>query len=325
MEPTARLPRPPDWPPERPPDRPIILLLDEDTESGWIQPFAGGRLWSNQPFGVGAARAPRPPLPTDTSAARTAWSVIYDGPGLVDGGLYRLQSFLSTRGERRVDFEDGESFFIDAAGGLVRRLGSGPANARSLERALGAPMALALALRGIHLLHASAVARRSADGGLSGAVAFTAQSGAGKSTLAAAALQNAEAGRATLARIADDQLPVRLASPLGALPHFPQLKLPPPAGYPGTAPVRLAFERLVEIEHSAEVGAIEIERLSPAAACLALARATVAAKLFDPDLLQRHFEACATGGRELPVHRLRFPTGLEHLPAVLAAVAELGD
>ena len=322
MEPADRLPRPPD----RPPDRPIILLLEDDTEVGWLQPFAGGQLWSEQPVGVGAARAPRPPVRTDISAARTDWSVIYDGPGWVDGGLYRLQSFLSERGERRVDFEDGESFLVDAAGGQVRRLGGGPANARSEERALGAPMALALALRGVHLLHASAVARRSADGGLSGAVAFTALSGAGKSTLAAATVPiagGAGAGGDTLERIADDQLPVRLGSRPETLPHFPQLKLPPASGYPAAAAARLAFARLVEIEHSAEVGAIEIARLSPAAACLALARATVAAKLFDPDLLQRHFEACAAAAQELPVHRLRFPTGLEHLPAVLAAVANL--
>ncbi len=319
MEPTARLPRPPDWPGDR--DRPIVLLLDDATDSGWMQPFAGGRLWSGQPIGLGAVRAPRPPLASATSPAPAAWSVIYDGPGLVDGGLYRLRSFLSAEGERRVDFEDGESFLIGAAGDLVERRGSGPANARSAERALGAPMALALALRGVHLLHASAVARLSADGVPGSAIAFTAVSGAGKSTLAAAAMPTAGAGRDTFVRIADDQLPVRLGSQPETLPHFPQLKLPPTAGYPATAPFRLAFERLVEIEHAADVRAIAIERLSPAAACLALARATVAAKLFDPDLLQRHFEACAAAGRELPVHRLRFPTGLEHLPAVLAAIS----
>ncbi len=318
MQPSAPPPHPPDAP-----DRPIVLRLDEDAkQAGWIQPFAGGRLWSGQPIGVGAVRAPRPPI-RSAAAAQAAWSVIYDGPGLVDGGLYRLRSFLSAEGERRVDFADGESFLVDPAGGFIERRSSGPATARSLERALGAPMALALALRGVHLLHASAVARLSADGVPGNAIAFTATSGAGKSTLAAAAGPRARAGGGTLVRIADDQLPVRLGSQPEALPHFPQLKLPPTAGYPATAPVRLAFERLVEIEHSTEVRAIAIERLSPAAACLALARATVAAKLFDPDLLQRHFDACAAAGKELPVHRLVFPTGLEHLPAVLAAIAEL--
>ncbi len=321
MESSASPPQPPD-----PSDRPILLLLDEDpAKAGWIQPFAGGRLWSERPLAEEAVRALRPSGRTAATAAPAAWSVIYDGPGLVDGGLYRLRSLLSSRGERRVDFEDGESFLVDAAGGLVQRHGSGPANARSEERALGAPMALALALRGIHLLHASAVARLSANGELGGAIAFTAMSGAGKSTLAAATLRRPPSGRDTLVRIADDQLPVRLEALPGALPHFPQLKLPLTAAYPETAPARLAFERLVEIEHTPALRALEIERLSPAAACLALARATVAAKLFDSELLQRHFEACATAGHALAVHRLRFPTGLEHLPAVLAAVAELQD
>jgi hypothetical protein len=87
----------------------------------------------------------------------------------------------------------------------------------------------------------------------------------------------------------------------------------------------LPLQRLVEIEHSSDLRAVEIARLGPTAACLALARATVAAKLFDPVLLQRHFELCAAAGRELPVHRLRYPSGLEHLPEVLAAIAELRE
>ncbi len=306
--------------------RPIVLLLGDDrAEVGWIQPLAGGELWTERPLAAGARPATRPAAASEAlsasavaaAAAADVWSVTYDGPGLVDGGLHSIRSALSARGLRRVDFEDGESFLVEARGDIIVRQGSGAAGALALERALGAPLALALALRDIHLLHASALLRRNATGTSGGAVAFTANSGAGKSTLAAAA--------ASWMRIADDQLAVRLDPPVCALAHFPQLKLPETAGYPeGAAPV-LPLERLVEIEHSPDFRTVEIARLSPSAACLALARATVAAKLFDPILLQRHFELCAAAGRELPVHRLRFPTGLEHLPEVLAAIAELQE
>jgi hypothetical protein len=308
---------PPTVPLERLP--PIRLLLDAHSgASGWLQLFAGGELWTASPVGAGARRAPRPQIAEAAVAPPATWSPIYDGPGLVDGGLHRLRSFLSSRGERRVDFADGESFRVDAEGGVVRRVGAGPAGARSLERALGAPLALALAVRGLHLLHASAIARRSATGSPDGAVAFTATSGAGKSTLAAAA---GRPGDLRWLRIADDQLPVRLAPPVAALAHFPQLKLAPDEAYPASAPRALPLLHLCEIEHSPDFRSIELERLDPASACLALVRATVAAKLFDPALLQRHFEACAAAGRELPVHRLRFPSGLAHLPEVLAAIA----
>lgn len=309
--------------------RPIVLLLEDDdaNASGYLQPLAGGELWTARPIAPGAA-----PAPCATQWLRSAggppisdpeWSVIYDGPGLVDGALRTIRASLSTQGERRVDFEDGESFFLDAHGEVVRRRGSDPVTTRSLERALGAPLALAFAIRGVHLLHASAVTRRDAAGESAGAIAFTAESGAGKSTLAAAALPDSPPEVAGFVRIADDMLPVRLERPARALPHFPQLKLADAEVYPATAPPALRLEHLFEIDHSSDVDAIEIERLTPAAACLAIARATVAAKLFDPALLRRHFELCAAAGEELPVHRLRYPSGRERLPEVLAAIARV--
>jgi len=303
--------------------RPIVLLLDDAEESGFVQPLAGGALWSARPIGRGAMPAPRAPIAGEFPVPDLEWSVIYDGPGLVDGALRTIRAALSSRGDRRVDFEDGECYFVDARGEVVRRRGSAPADARALERALGAPLALALALRGVHLLHASALARRAASGEWGGVIAFTAASGAGKSTLAAAARRRLPAGAVELVRIADDLLPVGLDRPLRALPQFPQLKLTQDEAYPTSAPAALHLEGLVEIEHSPDIRALEIERLTPAAACLALSRATVAAKLFDPALLRHHFALCAAASEELAVHRLRFPSGLDRLTEVLEAIAEL--
>jgi hypothetical protein len=308
--------------------RPIALLLEDDDagEPGYLQPLAGGELWTRHPLFAGATAAP-PPYPSlrfgaPATASEGAWSVIYDGPGLVDGTLSTIRSALSTAGERRVDFADRESFHLDARGEVLRRRGPGPADARSQERALGAPLALALAMRGVHLLHASAVGVRAGDFGHRGVVALTAQSGAGKSTLAAAAERHPALG---WRRVADDILPVRLDPPARALPHFPQLKLAEHEAYNSTERSELKLDHLVEIEHAPQVTAIELERLPPAEACLALARATVAAKLFDPALLRQHFELCAAAGQTLPVHRLRYPTGLDRLPEVLAALEKLGS
>lgn len=299
----------------------VLMLADGGSADGWIQPFAGGQIWTEQPLAAGARRARRPVFDSGDLAPQGDWSLSYDGPGLVDGGLHPLRADLSAGGERRVSFADGEEFLVDAQGVLVRRLGPGVADARSLERALGAPTALALAVSGIYLLHASA-AMRTGEGGGSGAVtAFTANSGAGKSTLAAATC----AGASGWLRVADDQLPVELTPSASALPHFPQLKLAPGESYPASAVARLPLAQLVEIEHSRDYREFELERLDPAAGCLTLVRATVAAKLFDQNLLAAHFESCAAASQRLPIFRLRFPTGLAHLPEVLAAVGAAAE
>ena len=67
--------------------RPIVLLLEDDdaNASGYLQPLAGGELWTARPLAAAAAPAPRatqwlrsgggPPV------SDPEWTVIYDGPG----------------------------------------------------------------------------------------------------------------------------------------------------------------------------------------------------------------------------------------------------
>src|SRR5690606_21772546 len=108
-------------------------------------------------------------------------------------------------------------FAVDAAGQAVTctvRAEGAPLDA-VIQAATGAPLMLALALRGTWSLHASAAL---IHGKLA---AFAADSGTGKSTLART-LDEMGARRA-----ADDILPVTLDEGQGhAWPHFPQLKLP---------------------------------------------------------------------------------------------------
>lgn len=301
---------------------PIVLdLAGSGAGAGWIQPFAGGSLWSPEPCAPGARPAPRR-LCAPLEERHWDWREIYDGPGLIDGGLHRIRSLAEEGGRRLVTFEDGERFLVAPDGRWIRSSGGGD-RSRTRERALGPPLALALALRGTHLLHASAVLRRGIGWDQAGVIAFTAASGRGKSTLAAAAGRLAISSSLGFSRIADDQLPVRLeAAPL-ALPHFPQLKLDESEQYPAGAPNRLRLERVIEIEHGEGIPAVEVEALKPVEASLALARATVAARLFDADLLRRHLDGATLAARSLPVHRLRYPSGREHLASVLAAVRDL--
>ena len=169
------------------------------------------------------------------------------------------------------------------------------------EMALGPCLLLALALRGTFCLHASAVR------GAGGAVAFLGSSGSGKSTLAAGLERSAEA--ADWSRLSDDLLPVRLdESGPCVLPHFPQLKLPaleqPSRGLPET----IELAAIYVLNGGAEPGrGIESRVLSPRAAVAALARHTVAARLFAPELLARHFSFSAELVSRVPVRSLSYP------------------
>jgi hypothetical protein len=291
-------------------DAPALALdLDPgEAGAGFRGRLAGLDLWSSRPLG-GARPAPRrPPLPALGRAERALAR-----PEAIDSAAEGAPASVarSAGGERTVAWPDGERFAVAADGSAVVRVGGARGSGeRTLERALGVPVALALALRGRFLLHASAVER----GGR--ALALTADAGGGKSTLAAAAARGPG-----WRRIADDQLPVILGAAPAALPHFPQLQLAPEESYPEPAPPELPLAAVVLLARGAGAEPIGIERLEPTAAALALARATVAARAFDGELLDRHFAACAAGAAALAVVRLRYPSGVDRLGEVLAALA----
>ncbi|MBP9146880.1 MAG: hypothetical protein KBI44_20585, partial [Thermoanaerobaculia bacterium] len=141
------------------PAQTIVLHLDRESAShGFEQRLAGENVWSDLPLTHDAAPAElgrrlRPPR--DQS-----FSPIYDGPGLLAGGVERIRSERGDAGGYRVTHEDGECFLVEAGGGTIRRLSTAtePFAFTHITRALGAPLALALALRDIYLLHASAIA-----------------------------------------------------------------------------------------------------------------------------------------------------------------------
>jgi len=191
-----------------------------------------------------------------------------------------------------------------------------------VQTALGPALILALALRDTWCLHASCV---SFEGR---AVAFVGESGDGKSTLAAYLGQEGGTG---WQREADDIVPVVLDGvDMGALPRFPQLKLPPGAqpgaGSPEQLPLaaiyRLAPERAPGHAGSGGTpGAVVVRRLTASQATLALVRHSVATRLFDQVLLSKHLAFCAKATARVPVRDLVYPHDFASLPRVREAIA----
>ena len=290
----------------------IVLRLDRETVAGHRQRLAGEEIWSDRPL-VAGARPAAPPEESGPPFDEAGATLLFAGLAADGGALRRVVARIDRTGTRAVDYEDGERFRIAAGGGAITRERTPEREhpALTLERALGAPLALALAAGGVHLLHACAIELGR------GAVALTADSGVGKSTFAAAA------GLAGVRRLADDLLPVRLTPTPVALPRFPQLKLPAEDQYPAAGPETLPLVAVVELVREGAGGPVAVERLGPPAATLLLAGATVAARLFDPELLAAHFAACAASAPALVALRLRYPTGPERLPECLERLREV--
>jgi hypothetical protein len=168
---------------------------------------------------------------------------------------------------------------------------------------LGPPLMLALAVRDIWCLHASAIEY---DDNL---IAFLGESGTGKSTLVAYL-----ARQTGFRQVSDDILPVtRENNQLYALPHFPQLKIPidrqPGFVFPGKMPLHVIY-------FLDEQPSFSIQGLSPAYAALVMAGHTVAASLFDRQLLSRHFNFCSRVVSDIHLRRLAYTRTQPELPIV---------
>jgi hypothetical protein len=200
---------------------------------------------------------------------------------------------------------------------------------------LGQALSFALVKCGLEPLHSTAIA---ADGE---AVAFLGSSGFGKSTLAACFLA---AGHSL---ITDDLLILQPgAGGMEAFPGPPRIKLFPEAarrflGSVSGVPMNSLTDKLVlPLESQARLSAlplraiyaiapphntgdapdIRIEALSPREAFVALAGNTFNSLLADPDRLRRQVGETTRLLSAVPVKRLSYPRGLEHLPSVREAV-----
>ena len=240
--------------------------------------------------------------------------------GWVGGEQREVESWFAPPGTL-LKVAGGSSFYIAPGGRAIVRVegtketlpgGSElPARLRALDREIlvGPALVLALALRGVWCLHASAVTW----GGHS--IAFLGESGQGKSTLAACL---ADAGRPDWRLVADDILPVTSSTGVDAWPHFPQLKLSMQAQPGPDLPEHLPLDRICVLVNAGKDKNPDLQSLAPGQAVQMLVRHTAGTRLFDPALLGNHLAFCGRVARQIPFHRLVYP----HRKDALAQVQE---
>lgn len=180
------------------------------------------------------------------------------------------------------------------------------------EALLGPAFALALARRGVFLLHASAVVLQGR-----GVIGFLGESGAGKSTLARLLTEAGEG----VALAADDLLAVEGTT---ALPCFPQLKLDA-AAMAAIADLepRYPLLGLYELASAPQNAAAGTEALPAVSAAALLIRHTIAGRLFASDLLAAQLDFAARVAGHVPVRRLRVPRRLDIGGEVLPLLNQL--
>jgi ABC-type glutathione transport system ATPase component len=165
---------------------------------------------------------------------------------------------------------------------------------------------LALALRGVWSLHASAVMYKE------NVIVFLGESGQGKSTLAAYLSQNID-----WRLVADDILPTQMdLNTVNVLPHFPQLKLPINAQPGVDLPERLPLKTICVLTQ-AEVNQMpELQKISTAQTVQALLGHIAGTRMFNAELLASHLEFSTQVAKQIPAYRLIHPHRRDTLPLV---------
>lgn len=284
--------------------------VDPVTPVAPVYTVAGNTVLSDRPIpALEALRSGGPPGITIRRRGRRSLMTlpphateVFHGEARVGARSCRVRS-LAAPGVDLLEISGAGAFAIDAAGIEVDPE-PGAGEAAVDEALLGPALALALARRGIFLLHASAVVVKG------GIVGFLGESGAGKSTLARLL---ADEG---LALAADDLLAV--GPGMSALPHYPQLKLDPAAmtAIAGLAPSHPLLALCV-LEPAAPGATVGGGILPPAGAAAHLLRHTIAGSLFAGDLLAEHLDFAAAAAGRVPLRRLTVPRRLDVGPQVL--------
>lgn len=265
-----------------------------------VYTVAAQALASDRPIpALDALRSDREPdftIRRGPAAIPAGASTVFDGPGRVGTRCCRVRS-LAAPGRDFLAISGAGAFAI-GRDGIEVDPEPGAGEAAVDEALLGPALALALARRGVFVLHASAVATDE------GVIGFLGESGAGKSTLARLLVQEG------LALAADDLLAIGPGA--AALPHFPQLKLDPAAmtALAGLAPSHPILALCI-LEPAPPATGVEGEALAPGSAAAHLLRHTIAGSLFAADLLTEHLGFAADLAGRAPVRRLAVPRRLD--------------
>lgn len=239
---------------------------------------------------------------------------IYEGPGWIGG---KTRQFVLTQGKNgyHLTIEGFGRFYTSKDGSIIYSLKdvNQLSIASKIEAILGPAMILALALQGAWCLHASAAVFQDQ------AIALLGESGRGKSTLAWYLSSDDSPG---WQRTNDDVLPVsQLPDGVFTLPHFPQLKLPRDDQPVYKAPEKMPLKAIYILSGSAKPEQpIRVQSIPPAQAVLSLVRNTIAARLFDKELLSRHLVFCQVLAQSVPLQRLSYPHDYDRLAEVRRAL-----
>jgi hypothetical protein len=226
------------------------------------------------------------------------------------GGEHRRVQTWSTPGETLLKVEGSRDFLIARRGAQIAW--ADPSQALTdLDREVlvGPALVLALALRGVWSLHASAVMIGERT------LLILGETGQGKSTLAARLAQ-------THPRVADDILPVTSDANLTAWPRFPQLKLPMDSQPGATLPEAIPAGWICLLA-PADASSPALKRITPSRAAQFLLRHTAGTRLLEPALLAQHLDFCARAAQQVPAYELTYPHRRDALPRVQALLEQV--
>jgi hypothetical protein len=283
------------------------------------------------------------PPPADDSAPASL-ETVWESPERGPSGAPQTRLQRSASGDREIlSFPDVATFHLEA-----HRITAFPLPGVAPElvelRFLGPVLAYHLERYGTPVLHASSVVV------VGKAVAFLATNHGGKSSLAAALMQRGHA------LLSDDLLPLRATAGSGAdgylaVPGYPQMRFWPadaerfagrrdwPAVAPGLPKVRVPvgdgglgrfhaeaapLAAILIPRRTHEVSEAVLEPVPPAEAAMHLVRCSFLPRLVTGAGLQpARLAFLAAVVERVPVWRLLYPSGYEHLPAVAAMLEDL--
>ena len=259
----------------------LPLLIDREVkelEHLRVRGVGGNRQWSEEPGGIQADH------------------LVYQGPGLVGGIHYQVECRSGPAGYV-LSLSHGSRFSIRSDGARITRL-AGPAE---VEILLGPVLILALALQGRWCFHASAVRARSE------VLAFMGESGSGKSTIVNYLSAHHQD---RFQWLADDCLVLESREgKVIAHADFPQLKLSSQQRVEVTQSV-LKTAYLIDLGSE---GPPEVKPLGGLEGFTALAGHTLAARLFNRRLTQKHIEFCSKVPEVANIYWLALPHRHENL------------
>lgn len=263
--------------------------------------------------------------------------LMYESPIRTEDGTNILRVWRRGTGYQ-LHFASGADFCLFGEHLLCRSPDSEPAELVEIYL-LGSVMAFVLALQGIPALHAAAAVVDDC------AVAFLSNNQGGKTSLSASLM---ELGYQLLT---DDLLPLQSHEGLClAIPGYPQMRMWPEAAqhflghyedlklvHPDLTkrrvPVGRGWGRFCDAprplaaiylpERHEGAGEVEITSISARNAVIELIRHSFSTRLVEAMGIHPHrLDFFATFVQRVPVQRLRYPSGFEHLPAVRDAILQ---